>query len=249
MKANRTAIRIEPNGAPLYCEALPGERGDYGYTSKAENALKMTKAQAEKFCEYQRAIGRDSKIVMHEAPRQPDRLYYIEVTDVFGGEANYSWVTRHIIRASTERGAVNKFSRLSCMEWHGVGCERFDSKSGATCYFLNSYDHDTHSRYLHFATDERTELEKAGIELFQDVHDALEKRWKGAGSPAHGTEMALWDMERVLRKLPFNRTVKEIFADGLELLGEWLDCADTATVTDNERGIFTAGKKSLADMD
>jgi hypothetical protein len=94
--------------------------------------------------------------------RAPQRLYYIEVTDVFGGEANYSWVTRHIIRASTERGAVNKFSRLSGMEWRGVGCERFDSKSGATCYFLNSYDHDMHSRYLHFATDERTDAEKQG---------------------------------------------------------------------------------------
>ena len=26
-------------------------------------------------------------------------LYFIEVTDTFGGEANYSWVTRHVIKA------------------------------------------------------------------------------------------------------------------------------------------------------
>jgi hypothetical protein len=87
--------------------------------------------------------------------RAPQRLFYIEVTDTFAGEANYSWVTRHIIRASTERGAVNKFSRLSGMEWRGAGCERYDSKSGATCFFLSAYDHDAHSNFLHYATDER----------------------------------------------------------------------------------------------
>ena len=93
--------------------------------------------------------------------RAPQRLFYIEVTDTFGGEANYSWVTRHIIRASTERGAVNKFSKLSSMEWRGVGCDRYDSKSGATCYFLSAYDADQHGQYSSYGTDERTDAEKA----------------------------------------------------------------------------------------
>lgn len=68
-------------------------------------------------------------------------LYYIEVTDTYGGEANYSWVTRHIIKAKSMRGAVQRFSRISGMSWHCVDayCEpkRFDSRSGATCYFIN----------------------------------------------------------------------------------------------------------------
>jgi hypothetical protein len=179
--------------------------------------------------------------------RAPQRLFYIEVTDTFGGEANYSWVTRHIIRASTERGAVNKFSRLSGYEWRGVGCERYDSKSGATCYFLHSYDHEAHSQFLHYVTDERTDAEKAGIEIIQAVHDALEKRWKDAGSPAHGTETALWDMERVLRGLAYTRTVKAIFAEGVELLGEWLDCAES--VTQDEQGVLSAGKKAFQNME
>jgi hypothetical protein len=97
--------------------------------------------------------------------RAPQRLFYIEVTDTFAGEANYSWVTRHIIRASTERGAVNKFSRLSGMEWRGAGCERYDSKSGATCFFLSAYTHDEHSQFLSYSTDERTDLEKLGAEI------------------------------------------------------------------------------------
>ena len=29
-------------------------------------------------------------------------LYYIEVTDTFGGEANYSWVRRHAYRTEKE---------------------------------------------------------------------------------------------------------------------------------------------------
>lgn len=93
--------------------------------------------------------------------RQPQRLFFIEVTDTFSGEANYSWVTRHIIRASTERGAVNKFSRLSGGEWHGVGCERYDSKSGLTCFFLSSYDADQHGQYSSYGTDDRTDADKA----------------------------------------------------------------------------------------
>jgi hypothetical protein len=93
--------------------------------------------------------------------RAPQRLFFIECTDTFGGEANYSWVTRHIIRASTERGAVNKFSRLSGYEWRGVGCERYDSKSGSTCFFLSAYDADQHGQYSSYGTDDRTDEEKA----------------------------------------------------------------------------------------
>ena len=83
-------------------------------------------------------------------------LYYIEVTDTFGGDANYSWVTRHIIKAKTHRGAVNRFSRLSDMSWHGVGCDRYDSKSGATCFFIDEFDHDNHGAYSHYSTDDRS---------------------------------------------------------------------------------------------
>ena len=73
-------------------------------------------------------------------------LYYIEVTDTYGGEANYSWVTRHIIKAKSMRGAVQRFGRMSGMSWHCVDayCEpkRYNSRSGATCYFINGIDAD-----------------------------------------------------------------------------------------------------------
>jgi hypothetical protein len=163
MKTLYKAWRIEPNGKVLYCESLPGEKGDYSYTTKAENALGLTRQQADDFCGYQGTIGREAKSLPALTPyvRKPQRLFFIEVTDTFGGEANYSWVTRHIIRASTERGAVNKFSRLSGMEWRGAGCERYDSKTGLTCFFLSEYEADQHGQYSSYGTDERTDKEKA----------------------------------------------------------------------------------------
>lgn len=84
-------------------------------------------------------------------------LFYIEVTDTFGGDANYSWVTRHVIRAKTLKGAVQRFSRLSGMSWHCVDdygdSKRYDSASGATCYFIEEYDETLHN--YRFDTDER----------------------------------------------------------------------------------------------
>jgi hypothetical protein len=40
------------------------------------------------------------------------RAYNIEVTDTFGGEANYSWVHRFMVHAQTTRGAMRIISNL-----------------------------------------------------------------------------------------------------------------------------------------
>ena len=68
------------------------------------------------------------------------QLFYVEITDTFGGQANYSWVTRHVIRASTMRGAIGKLSRRSGIGWRRVDNygdqARYDSRSGATCCFI-----------------------------------------------------------------------------------------------------------------
>lgn len=82
-------------------------------------------------------------------------LYFVEITDTFGGEANYSWVTRHIINARSERGAVNALSRRSGLNWRSVGCERYDSKSGAICAFVREYDASNDNDCLRLETDDR----------------------------------------------------------------------------------------------
>lgn len=94
------------------------------------------------------------------------QLFYVEITDTFGGEANYSWVTRHVIRASTIRGAISKLSKRSGIYWHCVDnyCDkaRYDSKSGATCCFIEplsteliGYLDTVSQSYL--STDDRTQ--------------------------------------------------------------------------------------------
>jgi len=93
------------------------------------------------------------------------RLYYVEITDTFSGEANYSWVTRHIIRARSTLGAVNALSRRSGITWHKVAdygdSLRYDSKSGATCAFIAKYlQEETDYSYYRFDTDDRTNKEK-----------------------------------------------------------------------------------------
>jgi hypothetical protein len=80
--------------------------------------------------------------------------YFIEITDTFGGEANYSWVTRHKVRASSLRGALIRINRESGLGFRSVGCDRYDSRSGATCAFITEWDDDAHGD----VTRVRTEL-------------------------------------------------------------------------------------------
>jgi hypothetical protein len=39
--------------------------------------------------------------------------YYIYLTDLFGGNLNYSFVTKFIVTAKSKRGALQKMSRLT----------------------------------------------------------------------------------------------------------------------------------------
>lgn len=75
--------------------------------------------------------------------------YFIEITDTFGGEANYSWVTRHKVKASSERGALIRINRASGLRFRSVGCDRYDSRSGATCAFITPWDDELHGDYFH----------------------------------------------------------------------------------------------------
>lgn len=44
-------------------------------------------------------------------------MYNIEVTDTFGGEANYCWVKRGTTKARSRRGLINAAKALA--GWHG----------------------------------------------------------------------------------------------------------------------------------
>lgn len=75
--------------------------------------------------------------------------FFIEITDTFGGEANYSFVTRHKVKASSPRGAIVRVNRDSGLGFRKVAdygsMLRYDSKSGATCAFVEVWDDESHA--------------------------------------------------------------------------------------------------------
>jgi hypothetical protein len=75
--------------------------------------------------------------------------YFAEITDTFGGEANYSWVTRHKIKAASIRGALIRLNRDSGLGFRSAGCDRFDSRSGLTCAFITPWDDAEHGQLFH----------------------------------------------------------------------------------------------------
>jgi hypothetical protein len=51
-------------------------------------------------------------------------MFYVEVTNTFGGEANYCWLLRFKVKAKTKRGAVVKVSKE--LGYQGLIRKRFD---------------------------------------------------------------------------------------------------------------------------
>ncbi len=84
------------------------------------------------------------------------KFFFVEVTDTFGGEANYSWVTRHKVKAATIRGAVVRLNRDSGLGFHKVidmgDTVRYDSHTGATCAFIEEWDNEQHSKLGRIST-------------------------------------------------------------------------------------------------
>ena len=78
-------------------------------------------------------------------------FYFVEITDTYSGEANYSWVTRLKVKASTMRGAINKVAKHTGIQWRKEGgygdMLRYNSKSGATCFFILDWQDDEHDMY------------------------------------------------------------------------------------------------------
>ena len=82
--------------------------------------------------------------------------FFIEITDTFAGEANYSWVTRHKVRATTPMGAMRRIGNASGLNWRKVSdygdSLRYDSASGATCAFVSEWS-DTDNDHFHVNTE------------------------------------------------------------------------------------------------
>lgn len=70
--------------------------------------------------------------------------YAVEVTDTFGGEANYCWVRRYKVRAASMRGAISKVARHSGYRFRceaNYGDEnRYRARGACVCAFVRWFD-------------------------------------------------------------------------------------------------------------
>ena len=86
--------------------------------------------------------------------RKPLNTYHIEITDTFGGEANYSWKREYLVKAVSILGAVQKLSRSQGAGWE-VDYSSFDSArynlAGACVCCFVSYVHPGESVYADVA--------------------------------------------------------------------------------------------------
>jgi hypothetical protein len=66
--------------------------------------------------------------------------YYIEMTDTYDGEANYCWVNRFLVTASTMRGAMRKVSKETGypakMDYSTGDMCRYNVPKACICYFI-----------------------------------------------------------------------------------------------------------------
>jgi hypothetical protein len=69
--------------------------------------------------------------------------FFIEMTDTYGGESNYSWVNRFLVTASSERGAIGMVTRRTGYRARSVGCDRYDVPGACICYFVEWVDAET----------------------------------------------------------------------------------------------------------
>lgn len=71
--------------------------------------------------------------------------YFIEITDTYGGEANYCWVRRYLVKgAKTMRGALRKvqtkYGGYWRQEFNYSDFSRYNLKGAAICMFINWVD-------------------------------------------------------------------------------------------------------------
>ena len=70
-------------------------------------------------------------------------IYFVEVTDTYGEEANYSWVRRYKVHASSMLGAIRKVSRESGFrfrkDFDTGDLARYNAQNASVCAFVEGY--------------------------------------------------------------------------------------------------------------
>lgn len=134
--------------------------GNIGQAWSGNNPAEAQKQYSEWCAEVRKSSGRASGETVTlfrngEPWREYDPnagFYFVEVTDTYGGDANYSWVRRYKVRASSIRGAIGKVSRdygASFRADYNDGTDaRYDARGMGVCAFVSDWDESAHGQYL-----------------------------------------------------------------------------------------------------
>lgn len=84
-------------------------------------------------------------------------LYFVEMTDTYGGEANYAWVNRFLVTASSFRGAISKVTRKTGIHarlaYNSGDFAQYRCPGHCITYFVNWSDEGREAgQYLHVET-------------------------------------------------------------------------------------------------
>ena len=76
---------------------------------------------------------------------------FVELTDTFGGEANYSWIHRYKVAASSFNGAIRKVSKDSFhrfrYEYNYGDMVKYKATGACVCAFVEKYNELCHNSY------------------------------------------------------------------------------------------------------
>ena len=70
----------------------------------------------------------------------PLETFIVEITDTYGGEANYCWVRRYTVQARNLRGAIQIISRKTGYtwrkDWDDGDTVRYNARGACVCCFI-----------------------------------------------------------------------------------------------------------------
>ena len=79
------------------------------------------------------------------------QLFFVEMTDTYGGEANYSWVWRYMVSAKSMLGAIRKVTRETGYparkDFDCSDTARYNVPGACICYFVSYSDGREVERY------------------------------------------------------------------------------------------------------
>lgn len=79
------------------------------------------------------------------------QLFYVEMTDTYGGEANYCWVNRFMVSASSMLGAIRKVTRETGYparkDFDMGDTARYNVPGACICYFVSYSDGSENEHY------------------------------------------------------------------------------------------------------